>query len=114
MLPVAYRRALAVSLALVLTAPEAAVGQVRAPAVVFTREPDAPRQPAWVGRAEREDRVARGAIIGALVGAGMGLVVGQAACSPCDDAAPMMAATGLGAALGAVVGFYIGWRSPGE
>jgi hypothetical protein len=93
--------------------PQAAIGQVPAPAVVFTRTTDVPSRVVWGGGAEREDRVAGGVIIGALVGAGVGFVVGQAACSKCDDPAPVLAVTGLGAALGAVVGFFIGWRSPG-
>jgi hypothetical protein len=54
-----------------------------------------------------------GAVLGALVGAGAGYVVAQANCDRCDDPAPFVAITGMGAALGAVVGLLIGLRWPG-
>ena len=114
MLSTSSRRAGALVLAFAALVPQAAVGQVPAPAVVFTRTTDVPSRVVWGGRAEREDRATQSAVLGALVGAGVGFIVGRAACSRCDDPAPMMAATGMGAALGAVVGFFVGWRSSGE
>ena len=99
---------------LCLATPRVGSGQVPVPAVVFTRATDVPRPVAWGSTAAREDRTARRAILGALVGAGIGYLVGQAACGQCDEPAPVMAVTGVGAALGAVVGFLIGFRSPDE
>jgi len=64
--------------------------------------------------AGRGQRAMGSAFLGALVGAGAGYLIGEASCTRCDDAAPIIAFSGMGAALGAVVGMLVGLRWPGE
>ena len=49
-----------------------------------------------------------GALLGTVLGAVAGWVIGSAACDRCDDPAPMMAIAGLGAVGGGVLGALIG------
>jgi hypothetical protein len=55
----------------------------------------------------RKTQRALGALGGAVVGATMGYLITRAECDGCDDPAPILFGTGVGAVAGAVVGLVV-------
>jgi hypothetical protein len=66
---------------------------------------------AFSARSMTGREAARAFFVGALVGAAAGGVVGYMTCDHCDEPMPVVAATGIGAVVGGVVGLIVqGYR----